>query len=398
MSTVELFDRSRRAGELGIANASSLALDWPAVIVRKRSIVRSWSQGKEPALRQAGIDVIKGQASFISPVEITAGGRRVRAGKFVIATGSRPARPQAIAGLEYAMSSDELLDHPELPGRLVVIGGGVIAIELGFCLARAGSRVTILQKGPHVLAGADEEMRDALIEIGRGLGMQFHTGVQVTRVRPDRSVEATHGGGAQCYPADAVLVAAGRPPNTGHLNLEAAGVERTARGGVKVNEYLQSVTAAQVYGAGDAVGGRQHTPTAWYEGTIAARNALKGNEEKTDYSILPSTVFTIPALAQVGLTERQAREQGIRVKVNRTLVRNNPAAGVRGEDEGLTKLIYEEGSEKILGVHVLGPRAEDLIAGAAVVLKGGLTRGDLAGIHPVFPTLGSVLVDAANGW
>lgn len=398
MSAVELFDRCRRSGDLGIRHAASLALDWPAVIARKRSLVERWSRGKEASLREAGIEVINGPASFLSPEEIVAGERRVRAAKFVIATGSRPARPRAIDGLEHAMTSDELLDHPEIPGRLVIIGGGVIGLELGFCLARAGSRVTVLQDGPEILGDADEEMREVLLDVGRSLGMTFRTGVRVTRVRPDKAVEAAREGGAAIYPADAVLVAAGRPPNTSRLNLEAAGVECTARGGVRVNEYLQSVTAARVYAAGDAAGGPQHTPTAWYEGRIAARNALRGNAEKTDYSVLPTTVFTIPALARVGLTEQEARGRGLRVKVNRTRVRDNPAAGVRGEEEGITKLIFEEGSEKILGVHMLGPRAEDLIGAAAVALKGGLRRNELAAIHPVFPTLGSALIDAANGW
>lgn len=397
MSTVELFDRSRRASSLGIKNAASLALDWPAVISRKRAIVESWSRGKEPALRQAGIDVITGPARFVSPHEIQVDGRRIGAERFIVATGSKASRPP-IEGVEHAMMSDDLLDHAEVPARLVVIGGGVIGLELGFCFARAGSRVTVLQNGPHILPAADEEIRDALLEIGRSLGMEFRTNAAVKRIGANRTVEAESEGTVESFPADVVLVAAGRPPNTAHLGLEAAGVERTSRGGVKVNEFLQSTQAAHVYAAGDAIGRHQHTPTAWYEGPIAARNALQGNSERTDYSVLPTTVFSIPALAQVGMTERQAVELGLRVKVNRTLVKHNPAAGVRGDTDGVTKLIYEEGTEKLLGVHILGPHAEDLIGGAAIALRGGLTRGELAGIHPVFPTLGSAIIDAANGW
>ena len=398
MSTVELFDRSRRASSLGIKNAESLVLDWPTIISRKRSIVESWSKGKEPALREAGIDVILGPARFVSPHEIEVDSRRISAGRFVIATGSKASRPASIDGIEHAMISDDLLDHPEVPARVVIVGGGVIALELGFCFARAGSTVTVLQNGPHILPSADEEMRDALVEIGRSLGMKFHTNITVKRIRPDRTAEGEKEGSVDSFPADIVLLAAGRPPNTAHLSLEAVGVERTQRGGVAVNEFLQSTSASHVYAAGDAVGRFQHTPTAWYEGPIAARNALQGNSEKTDYSVLPTTVFTIPALAQVGMTERQAIESGCKVKINRTLVKHNPAAGIREEMEGLTKLIYEEGSEKLLGIHILGPHAEDLIGGAAVALRCGLTRRELAGIHPVFPTLGSAIIDAANGW
>jgi len=189
VSTVELFDRSRRASSLGIKNAESLALDWPAIISRKHSIVESWSKGKEPALREAGIDVILGPARFVSPREIEVDSRRISAGRFVIATGSKASRPASIDGIEHAMISDDLLDHPEVPARVVIVGGGVIALELGFCFARAGSTVTVLQNGPHILPSADEEMRDALVEIGRSLGMKFHTNITVKRIRPDRTAE-----------------------------------------------------------------------------------------------------------------------------------------------------------------------------------------------------------------
>ncbi|MBI4481365.1 MAG: hypothetical protein HY652_00605 [Acidobacteria bacterium] len=133
-------------------------------------------------------------------------------------------------------------------------------------------------------------------------------------------------------------------------------------------------------------------------GTIAARNALEGNHEKVDYSILPTTVFTIPALSQVGWTEAEARRQGIQVAVNRSRIAHNPAAGVRGEKEGLVKVIYEEGTNRLLGAHILGPRAEDLIHIAAVALRGGLSRDQVGAMHYVFPTLGGAVFDAMAGW
>ena len=162
-----------------------------------------------------------------------------------------------------------------------------------------------------------------------------------------------------------VLVATGRPPNTAGLGLEAAGVA-LERGAVKTNEYKQSTTAPHVYAAGDVGGSHQHTPVAWYEGRLAAENALQA----------------------------EARRRGLGVTVSRTPFEDNDAADVRGETEGLVKVVAEEGSGRLLGVHILGPEAEDLIHIAAVAMRGGLTRQDLAAMHYVFPTLGGALFDA----
>lgn len=167
---------------------------------------------------------------------------------------------------------------------------------------------------------------------------------------------------------------------------------------MRVNEFLQSTGAPHVYAAGDVIGSHQHTPVAWYEGPIAAHNALRGNERKVDLSLLPTGVFTIPSLVQVGVTEREARERGLKVAVNRSPLRNNPAAGVRAETEGLVKVVYEEGTDRLLGVHVLGAHAEDLVQIAAAGMRGGLTRAEFASMHYVFPTLGGAIFDTMAGW
>ncbi len=392
VSTVELAWRARRAGPLGLTGTGGLGLDWGAVIARKNRIVASWSEGKERSLDRQGIGVLRGRATFEGPHEVRVGDRRVSAERVVIATGSAPARP-SIEGIEHALTSDQLLDRPTLPERLVVIGGGVIGLEFGFVFARAGSRVTVLQSGPAILPGVDEELRGVLVTLGDEAGLAVRTGARVRRITAEPIVEAEVGGRAERFPAEVVLVATGRPPNTAGLGLEAAGVA-VERGAVKVNEYRQSATAAHVYAAGDVVGAHQHTPVAWYEGRLAAENALKGNRETVDYRLLPTTVFTIPPLAQVGLTEAEARQRGFRVAVSRAPFEDSAAAGVREETEGLVKVVSEEGSGRLLGVHILGADAEDLIHVAAVAMRGGLTRRDLAGMHYVFPTLAGSVFDA----
>lgn len=381
---------------LGLTGVEGVGLDWAAIIERKNQIVESWSQGTKASLEKKGITVLEGRARFSGPNEMLVGERKVTAERFLITTGSSPARPP-IPGMEWAITSDELLDLKVLPQRMVVIGGGAIGMELGFCFARAGTHVTILQKGPHVLPPADEEMRNTLVAIGREIGMEFYTGVNVTRILPDRTVEAEVNGAARRFSAEVVLVASGRPPNVAHLNLENANVE-LERGGVKVNRFLQSPSAPHVYAAGDVIGRLQHSPVAWYEGEMAAHNALEGNTRQVDFSVFPTAIFTIPALAQVGLTEVEARTKGFKVGVNRSPMKHNAAAGVRDDTDGLTKVVYEEGTDRVLGVHVLGPEAEDLIQIASVAMRGGLTRANVGAMHYVFPTLGGAIFDAMAGW
>jgi pyruvate/2-oxoglutarate dehydrogenase complex dihydrolipoamide dehydrogenase (E3) component len=392
VSTVELAWRARRGAELGLTGTTGVGVDWGAVIARKNRTIADWSKGKERSLERQGITVLRGRGTFLGPHELQVGDRAVTAAKVVIATGSSPARPP-IEGIERAVTSEELLDRTELPGRMVVIGGGAIGMELGVAFGLAGSRVTVLQSGPHVLPAVDEELRTILVELARGAGLDIRTGVRVTRITRDRTVEAEIGGAAHRFQGDVVLVATGRPPNTAGLGLESGGI-RVERGAVRVNDYLQSSSAPHVYAAGDVTGRHQHTPVAWYEGKIAAENAVEGNRRAVDFSLLPTAIFTIPAVAQIGLTEAEARKRGFATAVSRAPFRDNAAAGVRRETDGLVKVVYEEPTGRILGVHILGAGAEDLIHVAAVAMQGGLTRQALAGMHYVFPTLGGAVFDA----
>ncbi len=391
MSTVELFWRARRAGELGVRGAENLALDWRAVIERKDRIVASWSKSKQDTAEKSGATVLRGRATFVGPHEIAVNGKHYSAQKFILATGSRPARPP-IPGAELGITSDELIHLKERPHRLVVIGGGFIGLEFSFALARAGSRVTILQAGPQIGPALDDDIRDLLLNEAKEAGIAVVTNVKVTRIDQDKTVLGEVSGRVERFPASAVLLATGRPSNVKSLNPRAAGIELD-RSAVKVNEYLQSVSATQIYAAGDAAGKNQHSPVAWYEGPIAAHNALKGNERKIDFSVFPSAIFTIPAIGQVGLTEKEALSRGRKVKVSKLSYESNPAAGVRNETTGMVKVVYEEGSELILGVHVIGAHAEDIVQIAAAAMRGGLKKSEVGAMHYVFPTLGGAIFD-----
>lgn len=392
VSTIELFWRARHGKNLGLSGTETLGLDWKAIIERKDRIVESWSKGKETSLSKLGIAVLRGKGKFLSPHEIAVDGKSVTGDKVIIATGSSAARPP-IPGAKRAITSDDLIHLKEQPGRLVVIGGGFIGLEFGFALARAGSQVTILQSGPQIAPPADDEIREALLLIAKEAGISVLTNVNVVRIAEDRTVEAQVGGQLKRFPADQVLLATGRPSNVSALDPQAAGIE-LEESAVRVNEFLQSVSAPHIYAVGDAAGKHQHTPVAWYEGPIAAHNALKGNQRMVDFSVFPSAVFTIPSIGQVGLTEKEARARGLKVKISRMPFTSNPAAGVLDETEGLVKVVYEEGTDRILGVHVIGAHAEDIVQIAAVGMRAGLKKSALGSMHYVFPTLGGAIFDA----
>lgn len=392
VSTIELFWRARKGKGLGLVGAENLRLDWKAMIERKDRIVESWSKGKEAGLSQTGVNVVRGRAKFLSSHEIAVDGKKIAGEKIIVATGSKPARP-SLPGAERGITSDELIHLRDQPARMVVVGGGFIGLEFGFALARAGSGVTILQSGPQIGPALDDEIRTELAKIAEEAGITILTGVQVSGIAEDRTVEAQVAGKAVKFPSDQVLLATGRPSNVSALNPQAAGIALEASS-VKVNEFLQSVSAPNIYAVGDAAGKHQHTPVAWYEGPIAAHNALKGNERKADFSVFPTAIFTIPAIGQVGLTERDALGRGLKAKVSRLPYSYNPAAGVRDETEGLVKVVYEEGTDRILGVHVIGAHAEDIVQLGAVAMRGGLKKSQMGSMHYVFPTLGGAVFDA----
>ena len=392
VSTIELFTRARHATELGINGTENLTFDWPAVIARKDEIVKSWSTGKNATPEKLGIPVLRGHARFTAPHEIAVNDNTYSAEKFIIATGSKPARPP-ISGAEYGITSDELIHLKEQPARMVVVGGGFIGLEFGFALAWAGTKVTILQSGPEIAPALDQEIRALLLESAAKAGIVVKTNVKVTRIGSDKTVESDIGGRTETFSADQVLVATGRPSNVAPLNPRAAKIELD-HSAVKVNEYLQSASAPHIYAVGDSAGKRQQSPVAWYEGPIAAHNAIKGNERRVDFSVFPTAIFTIPAVGQVGLTEAEALNRGIKAKTTKLPYEYNPAAGVRNETEGMVKVVYEEGTERILGVHVIGAHAEDTIQIAAMAMKGGLNKSEVGAMHYVFPTFGGAIFDA----
>ena len=281
-----------------------------------------------------------------------------------------------------------------LPQSLVFVGGGYIAFEFAHLAARAGAQATILHKGAHPLAGFDPEVVEQLLAVTREVGITVHLGTTVTRIERDGSgavvVHAQQGGTQKQFRAEAGVLAAGRVPAIGDLELDDGDVEYTKHG-VTVNSFLQSVSNPNVYAAGDAAdgGGLALTPVAGYEGEIVASNLLHGNHRTTNFSGLSSMVYTIPPLGSTGLTEAEARKQGIDCKVRTGDMTQWYSARHVAARRAFYKVVFEKTTRKLLGATILGPHAEEQINIVALAIRNGLDAEALAKTLFAYPTAAS---------
>ncbi len=383
--SLEVLSTVKRAAQFGVT-LSDPRLDWQGVQETKNKVVKELVGDRESGLREAGITYFKEPASFLSPDELLIGGKRLRAKRVIIATGSRPGRPP-IPGIEHAITSDEALELRSLPKSMSIIGGGYIALELGYVFSAAGVDLTILEATDRLLPNADGEISRAIegAFVRRGVGVHTSAKVGGISLENDRKVVTAEIGGSELsFHADTVLVATGRGPKVEGLNLDAAGI-RYSKKGIDVNDFMQT-SAPSVYAAGDVTGILMLTPVASYQARIAVKNAVEGNSEPADYRIVPSAVFTHPSIAWVGLTEEQARAENLDYSVSHSYFQDNGAAVVNGEPEGFVKLIADS-EDRIIGGHIIGAGASDSIMEVAVAMKGKLTiqaLSDTIHVHPAF--------------
>jgi glutathione reductase (NADPH) len=307
----------------------------------------------------------------------------------VVGTGARPATLK-IPGEEHLVTSDRFLELDELPQRLVFIGGGYVSFEFAHVAARAGAEVTILHRGSCPLPGFDPDLVDLLLRRTRELGIDVQLDTQAVAIESASGrflVRASTAGQERLLEANLVVHGAGRIPEIDDLELATAGVAWDERG-VKVNEYLQSVSNPAVYAAGDAAasGGPSLTPVAGYEGRVVAANLLRGNLQKPDYLGVPSVVYTVPPLATVGLHEQAAREQGLRLQKTQANTASWYSSRRVSEECSGFKVLVEEDTDRILGAHLLGPEAEELINIFALAIRMGTPATRLKEIIFAYPT------------
>ena len=362
---------------------------------RKEAVVGAMVAAHEKMFPASGMDFVKGTARFVAErtVEITLTDgttRRVRGARVLINTGTTPSLP-AIEGLEVVpyWTSEDLLTLPELPSHLVVLGGGVIGVEMASLMGLLGVPVTLLHAGEHVL---DREDADVAAEVTAGLealGVTVLTGARATRVgAAPGGVVVTAQDGREARGSH-LLVALGRTPVTANLGLEAAGVETTGRGFIKVDDHLRT-SAEGVYAAGDVAGSPQFTHASWNDFRIL-RDLLAGKEASTSGRLVPWAVFTTPELGHVGLTEAQARAAGHEVLVARTPTAAVPRARTLGRTEGFYKVMVDADTDEILGAAIIGPEASEVVTSVQMAMLGGLTWRQVRDAVITHPTMGEGL-------
>jgi len=345
-----------------------------------------------------GVRVIEARARFTGPEEVEADGRRIRARRFVVATGSRPAVPP-LPGLDDVpfFTNETIFDRRAQPEHLIVIGGGPIGMELAQAHRRLGSRVTVLERSA-ILPKDDPELADVVRRIAAAEGVDLREGVEVARVEPHGNgvavVLAGEGGEERVAGSD-LLVATGRTANVEGLGLEAAGIDYTPRG-IAVDRRLRT-SNRRIYAIGDAAGGYQFTHAAGYEAGIVIRNALFRLPAKANYDALPWVTYTDPELAQVGLTEAQARDRHGDIRVLRWPFHENDRAQAERATHGLVKVITRRNG-RVLGAGIVGRHAGELIHTWVLAVGQRLKVGAVANMIAPYPTLGEVNKRAAGSY
>jgi len=372
--------------------AANLQIDWPELMRFKRSFTEPVPKRREEGFAKAGISAFHGRARFAGPTTIQVGEETLEGRYVVIAAGEAPADLK-IPGAEHLTTSDQFLELNELPRRILFIGGGYIAFEFAHVAARVESQVTVLHRGPRPLALFDPDLVDLLVERTRELGIDVHLGTEAIGIEKSSAqliVRALASGETGTFETEMVVHAAGRVPEINDLNLDTAGIEWEKRG-VRVNEFLQSVSNPAVYAAGDAAAsaGPPLAPVASYEGLIVAANLLKGNLQRPNYLGIPSVVFTIPSLAAVGLSEREAREQNLKFTVKREMTSTWYSSRRVAETHSGYKVLVEESTDRILGAHILGSEAGEVINLFAIAIRSGMRATDLKHMLFAYPTSGS---------
>ena len=363
-------------------------LDWAALIDREKNMIGPLPDSFAKLMAERGVDVLHGRAAFAAPNAVRVGKRTIEGKHIVIATGSKP-RKLPIDGAEHMITSDDVLSERERPREVVFVGGGVIAFEFAHLYARAGSKVTMLENAPQFLSAFDEDAVAQILRESERIGIALHAGVKVKAIAGNGrrfAVSFEENGVARTIEADRVVNGAGRIADVDGLDL-AAGNVRLSDGSIELDEYLRSASNPAVHVCGDAASGPlQLSPVATYEGGIVGRNIVEGPVAKPDYGCIPSCVFTVPALATVGMTEQEARKGGRAVKVQTNDMRDWMSARTTNEKVAWAKVISEENSGRILGAHMVGHGSEELIHLFAFAMKFGITASDLRDTVYAFPT------------
>jgi pyruvate/2-oxoglutarate dehydrogenase complex dihydrolipoamide dehydrogenase (E3) component len=382
---------ARTARELGI-EIPEFKVNLERIRQRKRDLVAQFRAGSERRFEGGSPELIRGEASFVGPLEVRVtlnegGERTLGASAIVIDTGLSPVIPKipGLDGVPY-LDNVSLMELASVPEHLIILGGGYLAVEFGQMFRRFGSKVTMLQRGAHILDREDEDVSDALAQILREDGIEIRTGSEADAVSATKDRISVHLTNGERVEGSHLLVAVGRKPNTETLNLNAAGIRTDKHGFVQVNEKLET-NIPGVYATGDVKGGPAFTHISYDDYRILRDNLLHGASRTTRGRLVPNVVYTDPQLGRVGLTEREARAQGRPYKLAQMPMASVARANEIGETRGFMKALVDPGSGQILGAAVLGADGGEIMSMLEIAMMGKLTYRDMVEAifaHPAY--------------
>ncbi|MFT5782649.1 MAG: glutathione reductase (NADPH) [Pseudomonas sp.] len=362
------------------------SFDWPTLIDNKNREIQRLNGIYRNLLLSSGVTLLESHARLLDAHHVEVDGQTYSAKTILLATGGWPYKPDNVPGIEHAITSNEVFFLAQLPKRVLVVGGGYIAVEFASIFHGMGARTSLLYRGDLFLRGFDGAVREHLQEelTKSGVDLQFNTDISSIVKQPDGSLLAVLQDGRELA-CDCVLYATGRRPMLDNLGLENTAVELDERGYVRVDEQYQS-SEPSILAIGDMIGRVQLTPVALAEGMAVARRLFKPEQYRAvDYQLIPTAVFSLPNIATVGLSEEQAVEEGHSIKVFESRFRPMQLSFSASQQKTLMKLVVDADSDRMLGCHMVGPDAGEIIQGIAVAMKAGATKqhfDDTMGIHP----------------
>jgi len=409
IEAAKLVFESRSPRYPGLTANGGLKVDFAALVAQKDEVIRAYRDKKYDGLIGGQIGIAEGHVRFVDPHTVRVGDKRFTGDRILIATGSRPAIPEIPGLADVPYLTSDLLSHAEdgelreLPGSLLIVGGGYIALELGQMFARFGSRVTILARGKQLLARGYEP------QLGRAIGQVFEQeGISVIPNATVADVRQTHDGvlarvrvgeEERALRAERLMVAAGRRPNTDDIGLDAAGLSVNGSGEVEVDATLRT-RAPHIFAAGDVIGtlheSQMATPVGARQGGIAAHNALNGNDLRAfDGRVIPRAIFTDPQIGIVGMTEAEVIQAGHRCWCTTLPMEIVPRAGAIRDTRGLIKMVADADSNEVLGIAMVGANAAEVIHEAAMAMRFRAKIEDFVDLLHVYPTMAEALKIAA---
>ena len=395
LHSAELYEEAKDAAKFGVSTGD-VSYDYTKIAANKDAVVAKLRGGIASLEAAHGVEVINGFGKLTSPTTIDVDGKVIEADKIILATGSAPARPP-IPGIDgkNVITSDEVLSMTELPDSFVIIGGGVIGMEFTTLFASLGKKVTVLEMMPSILPGVDASIVSSLKASLKKKGVNIINNAKVTGIQGGDTVSVSYelNGKSETATGSVCVVSVGRRAMTSGISLEELGIKMN-RAFVEIDACMQT-SIKNIYAIGDITGKIQLAHVATAQGLVAAANCA-GRTATLDYDVVPACIYSSPEIAYIGMTAEKAKEAGYDVEIGSYNVAGNGKALVMGVNTGVVKIIAQKTTGKVLGAQIFAPRATDMIAEIAVVMKKGGTIADIADtIHP-HPTVSEAVMEAAH--